>query len=141
MGKKKVVLDTNVLISAFGWKGKQRIIFEKILNREFELIISQKQLIELYEVLSYPKFNFKEEQKLRFMGIIYSVATIVNTFRNIKVIQEDPSDNVILESAVITKADFLISGDEHLLKIKEFDNTKIVTASEFLDLGHEFLRI
>jgi len=45
MGKKKVVLDTNVLISAFGWKGKQRIIFEKILNREFELIISQKQLI------------------------------------------------------------------------------------------------
>jgi len=55
MGKKKVVLDTNVLISAFGWKGKQRIIFEKILNREFELIISQKQLIELYEVLSYPK--------------------------------------------------------------------------------------
>jgi len=62
-------------------------------------------------------------------------------FGNIKVIQEDPSDNVILESAVITKADFLISGDEHLLKIKEFDNTKIVTASEFLDLGHEFLRI
>jgi len=134
MGKKKIVLDTNILISAFGWKGKQRLIFDKILNREFELIISKKQLRELYRVLSYPKFNFKEEQKLRFMGIIYSIATIVNTFGNIKFIQEDPSDNIILESAVITKADFLISGDEHLLKIKEFNKTKILTASKFLDL-------
>ncbi len=134
MGKKKIVLDTNILISAFGWKGKQRLIFDKILNREFELIISKKQLRELYRVLSYPKFNFKEEQKLRFMGIIYSIATIVNTFGNIKFIQEDPSDNIILESAVITKADFLISGDEPLLKIKEFNKTKILTASKFLDL-------
>jgi len=62
----------------------------------------------LYRVLSYPKFNFKEEQKLRFMSIIYSIATIVNTFGNIRFIQEDPSDNIILESAVITKADFLM---------------------------------
>ena len=137
MGKKKIVLDTNVLISAFGWKRKPRVIFEKILNEEFELIISKKQLRELYRVLSYPKFNFKEEQKLRFMGVIYSIATIVNTFGNIKVIQEDPSDNVILESAVIIKADFLISGDEYLLKIKEFNNTKILTASEFLDLVND----
>ena len=43
MGKAKVTLDTNILISALGWEGKPRQVFEKVLDGEIELIISEKQ--------------------------------------------------------------------------------------------------
>ena len=46
MGKEKVVLDTNILVSAFGWCGKPRAIFERILNEEFEFVVCREQLRE-----------------------------------------------------------------------------------------------
>lgn len=58
MGKKKVTLDTNILISALGWNGKPKRIFEKCINSELELISSNEQIIELQEAINYPKFNF-----------------------------------------------------------------------------------
>ena len=61
MGKKKVVLDTNVLISALGWNGKSKEIFRRILRNELELIISSSQLKELQKVMNYPKFDFTEK--------------------------------------------------------------------------------
>jgi len=50
------------------------------------------------------------------------------------VIKEDPDDNIIITSAVIGKADYIISGDEHLLKLKEFKRVKILNANDFLSL-------
>jgi len=132
MGKKKLVLDTNILISALGWKGKPNEIFRKVLNEEFELIISRKQIEELKEVMNYPKFSFAEEQKSRFITLLLNVAKVVEISNKLKVIKEDPDDDVILETAVENNADFIISGDDHLLKLKEYSNIKIVTANEFL---------
>ena len=134
MGKKKVVLDTNILISALGWPGKPREIFRRILNNEFELVVSHQQLDELRRVMGYPKFKFTEDQKARFITILLEVATVVKTFGDIKIIEEDPDDNVILETATVGNAEFIISGDEHLLKLKEYARVKIVTAAQFLRL-------
>ena len=133
MGKKKIVLDTNILISAFGWKGKPREIYEKVLEKEFELIISKKQIEELERVLNYPKFDFDEDKKARFLAILMETATIVETSDNLKIIEEDPDDNVILESAVESNVSFLVSGDPHLLEIKKFGEVEIISAAEFLE--------
>src|SRR3989344_6481830 len=132
MGKKKVVIDTNILISALGWKGKPNEIFRKVLDEEFELIISRKQIEELKEVMNYPKFSFAEEQKSRFITLLLNVAKVVEISNKLKVIKEDPDDDIILETAVENNVDFIISGDHHLLKLKEYSNVKIVTANEFL---------
>ena len=51
MGEKKIVLDTNILISALGWRGKPNEIFRKVINGELELIISKKQIEELKTIL------------------------------------------------------------------------------------------
>ena len=134
MGKKKVVLDTNILISALGWKGKSRIIFSKCLQGEFELVISSHQLDELRRVLDYPKFKFTEEQKLTFLGIVISIATVVEIIGELKVIKKDLDDNIILETAVVGDVDFIISGDSHLLDLNQFANIKIVTANTFTQL-------
>ena len=122
------------MISALGWKGNPRIIFERVIAGEFELILSYKQLNELLRVLNYPKFKFTDEQKDRFLSILLEVATLIKTESEVDIIKEDPSDNVILEPANEMKIDYIVSGNDHLLKLKEFKGAKIVTAKEFLDI-------
>jgi putative PIN family toxin of toxin-antitoxin system len=133
MGKKRVILDTNILISALGWKGNPKTIFNKVIAGELELILSYKQLNELLRVLNYPKFKFSDEQKDRFLSVLLEVATLVKTKSEVYIIKEDPSDNVILEPANEMKIDHIVSGNEHLLKLKEFKGAKIVTAKGFLE--------
>ena len=131
MGK-KVVLDTNIFISALGWKGKPRQLFQKCINGELELVTSPQQISELMRVMSYPKFSFTQEEKDTFISIILEIARLVYITGKIKVIKEDPDDDAILETASLGKADYIISGDTHLLKLKEFGKVKIATANEFL---------
>ena len=132
MGTKKVFLDTNILISALGWKGKPRVVFEKCVHGELALVTSPNQIEELKRVMDYPKFGFTEEQKAAFISIVLEIATMVKISGKVKVILEDPDDDAMLETAVVGNADYLISADQHLLKLKEFAKVKIVTASEFL---------
>ena len=134
MGKKKVILDTNILISAIGWDGNERLIFKKFLNKEFEVLISQKQFEEIKRVLDYPKLKFTEHQKSRFLTILSETAMVHNISITLNIIKEDPEDNMLLELAFETDADYIVSGDSHLLKVKRFMSTRIVTASEFLSL-------
>ena len=70
MGKTKVILDTNILISALGWKGNPRKIFNKVIQGEIEFVSSDEQFVELSKTLNYPKFGFTEEQKDRFKSLI-----------------------------------------------------------------------
>lgn len=133
MGKKKIILDTNILISALGWEGNPKSIFNKVIDGEFELILSYKQLNEMLRVLNYPKFKFTDEQKDRFLLVLLEISTLVETKHKVDIIKEDPDDNLILEPSNEMEIDYIISGNDHLLKLKEFKNTKIVTAKEFLD--------
>lgn len=129
----KVVIDTNVLVSAFGWQGKPRKVFEKVLDGKLELVISEKQLTEIRRVILYPRLKFTPEQQTRFLDILSRVAHIVETHSEIHIIQEDPTDNVLLESATENKAEYIITGDNHLLKLKQFQEVQIVTPAEFLE--------
>jgi putative PIN family toxin of toxin-antitoxin system len=134
MGKTKVLLDTNILISALGWKGNPKTLFEQCLHGHLELVSSVQQLSELMRVMDYPKFLFTEEQKLTFLGIITTIATIVDITGKIHVIKEDPDDDIPLETAINGNVDYLVTGDPHLLKLNEYKKIKIVTAKDFLDL-------
>ncbi len=135
MGKTKVLLDTNIFISAVGWKGKPKVIFEKCLNGELELVTSPEQMEELQRVLEYPRLQFTEKQKETFISLILEIATMVEITGKVKVIEEDPDDDIMIETAVVGNVDYIISGDPHLLKLKEFAKVKIVTANEFLGIA------
>ncbi len=133
MGKTKATLDTNILISALGWKGNPKQVFNKITSGEVELVISDEQFSELSEALEYPKFEFTKEQKDRFKVLILGIATIVKPVEKINVIKEDPDDNMHLEAAVAGNVKYIISGDSDLLELNEFRGIKIITAKEFLE--------
>jgi len=132
MGK-KLVIDTNTLISALGWEGKEHKLFTLIIERKFELIISTQQLVELKRVMDYPKFKFTEEQKQKFLSIIYEIATIITVSEKLKLIKEDPDDDIIIETATEGKANHIITGDPHLLNIKGYQKIPILTTTEFLN--------
>ena len=72
MGKTKVTLDTNILISALGWDGIPRQVLGKIIGGEVELFVSDGQFSELSEAMDYPKFQFTEEQKDRLKSLVLS---------------------------------------------------------------------
>jgi len=135
--KKKVVLDTNVLISSLlKAKSKARDIYRLVLRGEIELYTSVDLISELSRVLEYPKFKFEKLQKEVFLKNLMKVATVlVDPKLRVNVIKEDPPDNKLLECSVEAKADYLISGDnEHLLPLENFQGIKIISPGEFLKL-------
>ncbi|MCX6709003.1 MAG: putative toxin-antitoxin system toxin component, PIN family, partial [Candidatus Woesearchaeota archaeon] len=128
----KTVIDTNVFISAFGWKGNPIEIIRLVEQGDITLLLSIQQLQEINRVLRYPRIHFSEQQIKERMQLIFDIAQIVDIKGNLNVIKEDPSDNIILETAIEHNAEYVITGDKHLLKLKQYKNVKIVTPKEFL---------
>jgi len=102
---------------------------------EEQTVISSKQLlIELSEVLSRDKFSVKDSQTNRYLEILSSNCKIVQDNARFKVVSADPDDDLILNVAYTGKADFIVTGDQHLLALKSFKHTKIVKVSEILEI-------
>ncbi len=141
MKKKKrllrVVLDTNILISGlFAETGPIAKIMELWADRRFELAASEEILSELDRVLHKPSikkhFNPTENEIEEFLETIRNNTIITPSFYQTDRIKKDPSDNKFLACAVEGKADFIVSGDKHLLEIKQFHGVKIIKARTFM---------
>lgn len=134
MGTKTAVIDTNVLISALAWHGKPLEVLKLAGKGEIQMILSRQQLQELARVLRYQKINFTEQQAEERIQLIKNIAHIVDVHIHLDAIPEDPDDNIILATAVENNAAYLITGDKHLLKLKQYENVKIMTPGDFLVL-------
>ncbi len=128
-----VVLDTNILISSIFWRGLPYEVTLNALKKNYSLCLSTKILNELEEKLNL-KFKFPEEKIKAHTGILREYGKIIEPTIKFDVVKQDPDDNMILECAVSCNADYIVSGDQHLLKLKEFRGIKIVTAKEFLEI-------
>ncbi len=133
MGKKKIVIDTNTLISAFGWGGKPSEIIKGVIEGKYELILSLKQMEEFIRVLDYPKFGFTKVQKERISLLLFGISTVIKTKTKIDKILRDAKDNMLLEPVKDMKIDYIITGDKDLLVLKKFGSAKIITASQLLE--------
>ena len=129
---KKVVLDTNVTISAFFWSGHPRTIFDLIRNRKLMMLLSGQMESEFIRVLGYSKFNLSSKELLPFIKNLRNNAEFVETSIKISVITSDPTDNIFLECAIDGKADYIISGDKHLLDLGTYGGIQILKAKDFL---------
>ena len=132
----KITLDTNVLISATFWKGNSDKIIEKVEKKDIELILSKDIIEEFARVLKYKEIQEKVKNKnlemKRTVEKIISISKIIEPAEKLEVVEEDPDDNKFLECAKSGKVDFIVSGDNHLLKLKEFEGMKIITPKEFI---------
>ena len=130
----KIVLDTNIVVSALiGKHGESAKLFKLIISEEVENYTSTEIIREISEVLSREEITertLKEERQFILeQYLIHSKLTEPKTKHNVV---EHASDNKFIDAAVEAKAKFIISGDKHLLAIKEFKGIKIITAKEYL---------
>jgi putative PIN family toxin of toxin-antitoxin system len=129
----RIVLDTNTIVSAIGWKGAPRKILDLCIDNKLQIVLSIDLIDEFIKVIYRPKFNFiQEETKLEIIRYLLTVAEIIKPDVEINIIDEDIFDNKFLECAVTGKARFIISGDKHLLKLKVYEKIKIISASTYL---------
>lgn len=133
MGKrKKVVLDTNVYVSAFGWGGKPDDCFQLVIDDEVQNYVSPKLLDEVSDVLEYPKFDFSDDQKARTVRIIVLESNVVEPNENVDRL-DDEFDNAVLECALKADADYVITGDSDILELGNFRGIETATPAEFVD--------
>jgi len=134
----KVVLDTNVLISALLWQGPPNDILKLVKKPNFELCITPSLLEELSHVLHRDKFS------LRLLTLNTSAEELANGMmrflkvfpdRNISpTIKADPDDDRVLSCAKFSGAKYIITGDPHLLKLKTWAEILILTPRQFLNV-------
>ena len=130
----KFVFDTNVFVSALMSKrGNPALLLDRV-RKSYTLFISKDILSELKDVISREKFSYTEAEVNTFVEAIISLADVVNPEIKIDAIKADPDDNMILECAVTSGASYIVSGDKHLLDLKEYGMIKIITPKAALDL-------
>src|SRR5713226_4081847 len=128
----RVVLDTNVYISALLFGGLPGSLLDLAFLRSFTLIISPALLDELDEKLR-AKFGVSVEDAAFLRAKLENVAQVVEPQEALSVIEDDPDDNRVLECAVEGGADLIVSGDRHLLKLASFQGISIVTVRQFME--------
>lgn len=134
----KLVLDANIIVSAFFWDGNEAELFRKIEQEKSLFFISQEILQEVEQVINRPKFkqamvtaNATQDQLIQ--KIISLAHFVIGPKLNIKACR-DPQDNKVLECAVHAKADYIVSGDEDLLMLKNFRGIPVIKTSLILRL-------
>jgi len=124
----KIVLDTNVLINGFKDEySYEKKIIDAVINGEIESFANRQTLRENKLISSQLIDN--DEYKNQLNDLFAQINWVVNR-RQIHVVS-DPEDNKILESAVEAEADYLITADNALLGIGDYQSVKIVNPAQF----------
>jgi putative PIN family toxin of toxin-antitoxin system len=129
----RVVIDANVLVSALIDDGKPRKLVLELLDKH-TVILSRQMLAELADVISRDKFNITGSQADRFVSNLVKMSNIVPDNSLFNVLKEDPDDDVVLNTAYCGRAEFIVSGDRHLLALSQFKKTKIISVNQMQNI-------
>lgn len=131
-GGLRVVLDTNIYISAFTKPAGQTFqVWQAARERRYQLLVSPAIVREIAGVLR-ERFVWQEREVARRVRIVARVAEIITPKIVVEVIKDDPPDNRILECAVEGKADLIVSGDRHLRRLKTYQGIPVVRPIDLL---------
>jgi len=130
----RVTADTNIFISGLNFAGLPRQILNLAESGAIHLAVSDDILDEVTRVLRREKFGWPEAEIDRALAQISLFAEHVEPKQRIDAITEDPTDNRIIECAVASRSEYLVTGDDHLLKLRQFGGTKIIKAADFLEI-------
>lgn len=128
----RVVLDTNVLVSALISDGKSRELLKMGIVKQYAIVISDLILKELALVLSRPKFKTSQDEVQRVIVALMRTAEVVNVTSKLKAVKEDPKDDMIVDTAYDGNANMIVTGDSHLLALNEYREIKIVTVEKMM---------
>ena len=129
----RLVLDTNVVVSALLWGGGPRLLLQAGREKRVDLFTSTALLAELSEVLERPKFAMKiaaaalsVDQIVDRYAVLASLVQPAPTPR----VAPDPDDDVVIGTALAAQADHVVTGDRSLLSIATYQAIRIIRVSE-----------
>ena len=127
----KITVDTNFIISSTQWDySVAHKLLKKFILSDAEIFTTQDILDETAEVLERD-FEYNKNEVKNIIEKILFFAKLIETKQKINVIKDDPDDNKIIECAIESSSDYIITYDRHLLKLKEYKGIKILTPEEF----------
>ena len=129
----RVVLDTNVYLSGIIFGGNCRHILDLMIKRKIRIITSPVILLEISQKLKQ-KFKWSQNKIFTVIKTLVESTKVVQPKIKIRAVRTDKSDDKIIEAAAAGRTKYIVSGDQHLLKIKQYQKIKIVTPQEFLSI-------
>jgi len=131
------VFDTNILISGILWRGIPFQLLRWAEEHRLRICTSLEILTEVYRVLYYPKFqqliDDQQSSPRELLAKIVSLCTIIQVDQVVKGVCSDADDEKFLSCAMSANVDVLVSGDKHLLDLKQHKSIRIVTARKFYE--------
>jgi len=128
----KVVLDTNIYISGILFAGKPREVLDLAIKGKIHVFISPDILSELRDVLSRKKFGFSPEHVDIIIREIESITTMVNPAKKYSIVSHD-SDNIIIDCAMESRVEYIITGDNDLLCLNKYKSITIINPALFIE--------
>lgn len=127
----KVVIDTNIYISFLIGKVLKSLI-DDVISDDIIIFTSIEQKKEIFDVVNRDKFKkyFGDAEKIELYHLLENTCKKIDIEKKVDVCI-DKKDNFLLDIAINGKADYIISGDGHLLKMNPYGKIKIITYSEF----------
>ena len=139
----RVVLDTNVLVSGLVAKGgAPRQILDAWLEGQYTLVTSLYMVEELAHVLSYPRIakrlHLGEEELVAIMAALLSKAELTPGHLHLSGVTRDPKDDAVVACAKEGEADYIVSGDQDLLVLGEYEGIRVITPRQFVEILASF---
>lgn len=135
----RVVLDANIYVSTLITdKGNPAAMINYCLSGDFDILISQPIIDELLRVTSYERIQDKyrkvKERRLEFAELIAKQGVWIEPVNTLLVVIQDKSDNIYVECAVEGDAQYIVSGDDHLLDLGEYHGIIVLSPASFVTL-------
>ncbi len=130
--KKRVVVDTNVLLVSISSFSKYHWIYQLIIRKEIEVFITNEILTEYFEIIS-KKFDLKTAKSVIRALIELDNVNRIQIYFNFNLIKNDPDDNKFVDCAISSNADFLLTNDRdfNILKKTAFPKVNVINIEEF----------
>jgi len=128
----KIVLDANVFISSFFWHGNPRAVIERAIAGIDALFITKEILDAIEEVIGRPKFHASKDEIQYYINSIEEIASKITPKSRIQNASRDASDDKYIECGITAGADYIVSGDIHLLELRKYGCIEIVSPKDYL---------
>lgn len=135
----RIVLDTNVLISSLvAGKSAPAQILARCNAGELELLVSLDTLAELRRVLGYPRIqkrlHYSAEQIDAYIDLLPQIGVMVDQVPTVRAVPDDADDDKFIALALAGNASYLVTGDDHLLSMRQYQGITILKPAPFISL-------
>ncbi len=134
----RVVLDTNIIVSALLAKASPpaKLLTQWEQSETFELLVSEPIVEEYQRAIAYPHIQARHRltptEMEQFLSKIRELASFVEPTEEVAVVERDRDDNKFIACALAGEAEYIITGDDDLLRIKTYRGIRILTPAAFL---------